>query len=122
MKIIIFIPVWKRPQLTAKCIKALSELRTPYTDLKIFATLSREDPAYYTNRLTMKLAKIPFGLAENYPVGYKKAAALKQAIEYYKDYDYAMEFGSDNFTVPGLFKLYEPIMSEGIKFFGLDNM
>ena len=121
MKIIVFFPIWKRPEIVYKCVQALCKLKPKGIELMPFSLLSEEDQFYSENRHTLEKFDIPFGHGENFPVGFKKNETLCQAIKYYKDYDYTMEIGSDDFINPKLFDLYNTLMSEEIKFFGLNN-
>ena len=113
-------PVWKRPELTKKCIEALLKLKPKGVELKIFLILSIEDPDFlkhYNNQYGISYVVCP-----NKPLGCKKTFGLVNAILEYRDYDYIMELGSDDFINPALFELYGLLMSEEVAFFGLNNL
>ncbi len=122
MKIIILIPIWKRPELTKKCIEALLKLKPKGIELKVFCMLSPDDPGLLENLSIMKKHNIYFMAAPNKPLGCKKTFGLVNAIGLDKDYDYIMELGSDDFINPKLFDLYGLLISEGVAFFGLNNL
>lgn len=121
MKIIILIPVWKRPELTKKCIEALLKLKPKGIELNLFLILSIEDPDFMENVDIVVLTKGRLTVCPNKPLGVKKTFGLVNAIKTYPDYDYIMELGSDDFLNPKLFELYKPFMSNGVKFFGMNN-
>jgi len=127
MKIIILIPIWRRPELTRKCIQALRKLKPKGVELLPVMIISNTDPDYSMNCDTCWIYKCSFSLVANKPLGFKKYIGLKDAVDKYFDYDYIMELGSDDFINPKLFDLYDPdlydpFMSEGVKFFGLNNL
>ena len=122
MKILILIPVWKRPELTRKCIQALLKLKPKGIDLKIFCILSMDDPDFTANLETVKTNRVAFMAATNKPLGVKKTFGLAGAISANRDYDYIMELGSDDFINPKLFELYKFPIANRVQFFGLNNV
>jgi len=122
MKIIVLIPIWKRPELTRKCIQALRKLKPKGVELQICCILSLNDPDILKNFETMHINPVAYMIAPNKPLGVKKTKGLEAAINFVPDYDYIMELGSDDFINPKLFDLYDPFMSERVKFFGLNNL
>ncbi|HDY90147.1 MAG TPA: hypothetical protein ENH82_18765 [bacterium] len=120
MKIIILIPVWKRPELTKKCIEALCKLKPAGIELKLFLILSMDDPEFLKHHINQY--GIDYVICPNKPLGVKKTFGLANAIRQYPDYDYIMELGSDDFINPKLFELYFSYIRAEIPFFGLNNL
>lgn len=59
---------------------------------------------------------IEYLVYENDPVGMKKNAGLAEVMK--KDFDYLIELGSDDLLLNELLDVYEPVMRQGIDFFG----
>ena len=122
MKIIVLIPIWKRPELTRKCIEALCKLKPKGIELNVFCVLSYSDPAFLKQFNTVNDFKIFHTITGNKPLGLKKAFGLAEVMRFYPDYDYIMELGSDDFINPKLFELYFSYIRAEIPFFGLNNL
>ncbi len=121
MKIIILMPVWKRPKLTKKCIEALLKLKPKGIELRIHGVLSMDDSCYLDNFETFNDPRVSFSNANNKLLGVKKTFGLFEAIRLNEDYEYLMEVGSDDFLHPKIFELYEPFIKGRAKFFGMNN-
>ena len=114
-------PVWKRPELTKKCIEALLKLKPKGIELWIHGVLSMDDPCYLDNFEIFNDPRVSFSNANNKPLGVKKTFGLFEAIRLNEDYEYLMEVGSDDFLHPKIFELYKPFIKGRAKFFGMNN-
>ncbi len=115
MKILIYTPIWQRPEIVREYVRSLERL----PEHELLVVVSPEDPhideifeylpedTYYTH-------------CKNKPFGAKKNAGLE--IARVLEWDYLMELNSDSIVNPALFELYEPYMSRKVPFFGLNNL
>ena len=103
-----------------KCIEVLYKLEPKGIELNFFLILSIEDPDF--SKHLDNQYECYYSVCPNKPLGVKKTFGLANAIKYYPDYDYIMELGSDDFINPKLFDLYKPLMNNGFKFFGMNNL
>jgi len=121
MKIIVLMPIWKRPEVTKKCIEALLKLKPKGIELRVFCIFSAEDPDIFGNQDIIGRYLTGYSFAPNRPLGVKKTIGLTEAIRCYPDYEYILEVGSDDFLHPKIFELYEPFIKGRAKFFGMNN-
>jgi hypothetical protein len=90
MKLLFFIPVWKRPKITEICFMGISRLRgLGIHEIEALAIISEDE---------MKPLCEKYGIEwcfyKNQPLGEKKNYGLSQALK--KDFDYLIEVGSDD--------------------------
>ncbi len=102
MKILAYMAIWKRPEITEKCIKGLKDL-----GLEVFAVVSED----WAEDLCKKY-KAGFVRAENNPLGKKLNTGLAALMGL--KFDYLMTIGSDNFINPALFEAYKYYMNKGV--------
>jgi len=117
MKIMILMPVYKRPDILKTVIFYLKRLKTKH-ELFIVPILSREDK-YFTENLRTVL-DFHYITHPNQPLGTKKNAGMRYALRF--KWDYFMDLGSDNIINPSLFDVYELYLKERFRFFGLLNL
>lgn len=90
MKLLFFIPVWKRPAITEICFMGIARLRElGIHEINALAVISEEE----MKPLCEKYG-IEYCFYKNYPLGEKKNFGITQALK--KDFDYLVEIGSDD--------------------------
>lgn len=109
MKILFFLAVWKRPEITEQCFMGLQRLMRH--GVSSLAVISETEMI----PLCQKYG-IYFCFHGNEPVGMKKNFGLTQALK--RDWDYLIELGSDDVIQDGLIDAYMPSMKEGKDFIG----
>jgi hypothetical protein len=116
MKILILVPIWKRPEITKIWVEGMKYFLTP--NISVLAILSNEDPNYNDN---IEIIKDEFNYCfyDNNPLGKKLNAGIEYALDNF-EFDYLMNLGSDDIIHPGIWSLYDQYFKVGNKFFGLD--
>lgn len=100
MKLLFFIPVWKRPEITEICFMGINRLRESF-DVDALAVLSEEDMRPLCEKYNIRHC-----MYKNFPLGEKKNYGLTQALDL--EWDYLIEIGSDDLVKDSLLKSYEP--------------
>lgn len=88
MKILLFTPVWKRPEITEICFMGVNRLRK-IGDVDMLAVLSEDEMIPLCEKYNIK-----YVMHENQPLGRKKNYGLRRSLEY--QWDYLVEIGSDD--------------------------
>jgi len=99
-KILILIPVWKRPLITEICFQGLDRLREHRDNVDVLVVISEVE---YESRC--KRHDIPYTFFDNQPLGAKKNHGLKIALE--QDWDYLVELNSDDVIKNDLLDIYD---------------
>jgi hypothetical protein len=99
-RILILIPVWKRPEITELCFSGLDRLRKHRPDLTVLTIISEED---YEARC--KAHNIAYTFFENSPLGRKKNHGLNEALKL--EWDYLIEINSDDLIKNELLDIYD---------------
>ena len=115
MKILIYTPIWQRPEIVREWVRSLERL--PKHELLV--VMSPEDPYYQENYYALPSYAYVVE-CENNPLGRKKNTGL-EGVRQLK-WDYMMELNSDSIVNPGIFDLYKPYMGKKTPFFGLNNL
>jgi hypothetical protein len=103
-KFLIYLAVWKRPEITEICFMGISRLKRLFP-VQAFAVLSPEDP-YFTELVGLcNRYDIEYCTHQNQPLGAKKNHGLKQLQE--KEFDYLVEIGSDDLLKNEYFNLFD---------------
>ena len=90
IKILVFLAVWKRPEITEICFMGLKRLqKVPGFQVKLFAVISEESMIPLCEKYG-----VDWCITKNSPLGAKKNYGLSQAMR--KDFDYMLEIGSDD--------------------------
>jgi hypothetical protein len=122
-KIVIIIPVYKRPEVTAICFKWLhyfiTEVKT--WDVRPLIILSPEDKYLENNKDECECYGFKYVYFHNQPVGNKLNAGINYALQKYK-FDYIMNMGSDNIIHPSVELLYRSHINKTCLFFGINNL
>ena len=101
-KILILIPVWKRPEITEICFSGLDRIRKHRANIEILAVISENE---YKARCDTH--EIEYTFFENQPLGAKKNHGLKVALD--KDWDYLIELNSDDLIKNELLDIYDTL-------------
>lgn len=100
MKLLIFLAVWKRPEITEICFMGISRLRkNSRFPIEAFAVISEESMIPLCRKYQIK-----YTFYKNEPLGEKKNAGLTKAMEL--EWDYLIEIGSDDLLKDELIELY----------------
>lgn len=117
-KILMMIPLWKRPEIVRLFIYKMLATMPDYFELIPFFILSPEDPHYKVlKKLTSGFKTFEY---KNDPLGEKKNAGLFNALQL--DWDYYIDMGSDNVWSCHLWELYRKPIEIGYLYFGVLNM
>lgn len=121
LKVLILVPCWGRPEILKLCLTNLAWFEKQVSwQVETLLVLSPEDE--HINEL-LKIAnafKVQICFYKNYPVGTKMNAAIRYANQF--DFDYLMNFGSDDIIHPRIEKLYAAYLQNGEMFFGINNL
>lgn len=98
MKIMLFTPVWKRPEITEICFMGVNRLRT-VGDVDMLAVISEDEMIPLCEKYNIK-----YVMHENQPLGRKKNYGLKRSLDY--EWDYLVEIGSDDVLKNEFLALY----------------
>jgi len=112
INIITFTPVWQRPEIFKICLAGIKRLVNhdkKRFNIRPFFMVSESWAAAELIKL-----KYDFVYVTNDPLGAKKNAGIKYALENYQ-FDYIMEIGSDDLLTSGYLDLIEPLLLEGIQ-------
>ena len=119
--IIILIPVFGRVEIFKLCMKSIQNLMI-VSKYKFYPVIiiSNNDPLHLKIRSICEDLGFTFIYWTNKPIGAKLNAVISDVYRNI-EFDYLMNFGSDNLINPELFQLYEPYINENNKFFGINN-
>ena len=106
-KILILIPIWKRPEITEICFEGLSRLRSHRDNLEVLVVISEDEEISRCKRYD-----IPYTFFKNQPLGAKKNHGLKIALE--QDWDYLIELNSDDVIKNELLDIYDTLSDDYI--------
>lgn len=106
MKLLIFLAVWKRPEITELCFIGISRLRkNSRLPIETMAVISEESMIPLCEKYN-----INWTFHENNPLGKKKNHGLNEAMKL--EWDYLLEIGSDDLVKDELIELYIPFMGK----------
>lgn len=104
MRLLVFLAVWKRPEITELCFMGISRLRkNSRLPIETMAVISEESMIPLCEKYN-----INWTFHENTPLGKKKNHGLNEAMKL--DWDYLLEIGSDDLVKDELIELYIPYM------------
>ena len=121
-KVLIFIPLWKRSKLfetIAASLRTQTDRLSRYT-VQVLCCISPEDPE--ADKLKLICDRHSFDVIQhsNEFLGAKMNAGMSESLRY--DYDYLMNFGSDDLIHRKLFDIYTPYVSINLPFFGIRSL
>lgn len=123
MKILTLIPIYKRPEITSICLANLHRFAAavPEWNLRVVCILSPEDEHLNQNERTVRRYGFKAIYYKNLPVADKLNAGIRYVHAHY-DFDYLMNFGSDDLIHPDIAKLYRSYFDNGVRFFGINSL
>lgn len=106
MKLLVFLAVWKRPEITEICFVGINRLiRNSQIPIQAFAVISEESMIGLCEKYNIK-----WTFYKNEPVGEKKNHGLNEAMKL--EWDYLLEIGSDDLVKDELVQLYAPFFGK----------
>lgn len=117
MRILLLIPVWKRPEILQIFLYHLRGTMPDYCEVMPLFILSPEDPD--RQKIEYLIGRAPRCYADNQPLGAKMNAGLTHARQY--EWNYLMNIGSDNVFTYRLWDLYESYFLDRRPFFGIND-
>ncbi|MGR3220866.1 MAG: hypothetical protein ACUZ8H_13770 [Candidatus Anammoxibacter sp.] len=117
-KILIYLAVWKRPEITEICFKGIQRLKQYNPHLYRINTVAVVSEGW-AKKLCDKYG-IKWVYAENDPLGAKLNTGMDYVME--QDFDYLMTLGSDDLIDNKLLEIYRPYMDKGTEIFGTDKV
>lgn len=115
MKILIFLAVWRRPEITEICFMGIDRLRkSGLLQIDTMAVISEKSMIPICKKY-----KIDFVMHKNEPLGEKKNTGLNYAM--LKSWDYLLEIGSDDILKTEILECYEPFFKREVEFFGIKD-
>lgn len=117
MKILMLIPVWKRPEILRLFLWRMQAVIPDYAELMPLFILSPEDP--HLQVIEKFIDDYACVYYPNEYLGDKLNAGMLAAMDY--QWDYLMGMGSDNIYTPLMWNLYEDYFETGERYFGLNS-
>ena len=106
MRLLVFLAVWKRPEITKICFVGINRLiKNSRLPIEAFAVISEESMIPLCKKYN-----INYTFYKNEPVGEKKNHGLNEAMKL--KWDYLLEIGSDDLVKDELIDLYEPFLGK----------
>lgn len=114
-KLLIFLAVWKRPEITEICFMGINRLRkSGLFPIDAFAVISEESMIPLCEKY-----KVEYCFYKNEPLGEKKNYGLAQACK--KEFDYLVEIGSDDLLKDEWLTAFKPYFEKGKELITLSN-
>ena len=114
-KVLVLIPLWRRPEITEICFLGLERLKThPSYSIQVLCIVSEPDMIPLCEKYGHMWVE-----AENHPLGRKKNVGLKHAENL--DFDFLMELGSDDLVLNELLDDYLHLIPDH-DFFGISDI
>lgn len=110
VKLLIFLAVWRRPDITEICFMGINRLRSTW-NIEAFAVISEESMIPLCEKYGVKWC-----MHENEPLGKKKNYGISQAMNL--NFDFMMEIGSDDLILDELLNQYTKFFPK-YDFFGI---
>lgn len=114
-KILIYLALWKRPQITELCFKGINRLRLhPDFDIQVLAVASEQEMIPLCEKYGVHVVT-----HTNLPLGLKKNFGLQAAKSF--DFEYILEIGSDTIVLNELLDRYKQEFIGFQDFFGIGD-
>lgn len=122
MKILILIPCWKRPEVVNIVFNNLSIFKMSVKwEIQVLAILCPNDPCLKELEELCDKYEVYKCYFKNQPIGMKLNAGINFAMEYF-DFDYLMNFGSDDLIHPRIARLYGAAFKDLTPVFGINSL
>lgn len=106
MRLLVFLAVWKRPEITEICFMGIDRLRkNSRFPIEALAVISEESMIQLCEKYNIR-----WTFYKNDPVGEKKNHGLNEAMKF--EWDYLLEIGSDDLVKDELLELYAPFFGK----------
>ncbi|MBL4654124.1 MAG: hypothetical protein JKY53_14865 [Flavobacteriales bacterium] len=116
MKILVYIAIWKRPEVTRICFEGVKRLiKNSNHQINCYCVVSEDWAEVMCEEFGFEYKRV-----KNEPLGHKMNRGLYGAMKY--KWDYIMTLGSDDLISDELLKIYEPYMNKGIGLIGIDKV
>lgn len=115
MKILFYTQLWKRPELTELVFRQIRTIKKKGYEIVVFAVISEEEMIPLCEKYGVE-----YVMTENLPLGRKHNTGLEAALKL--DWEYCLNFGSDDLVSSKLFDIYDPYFQSGEDFFGLNDV
>jgi hypothetical protein len=115
MKLLAYTQLWRRPELTKLAFQSINEIQVEGVEIIPFAVISEESMKPICEEYGVQYCHI-----DNLPLGRKHNYGLEESLKL--DWDYCLNFGSDDLVSPKLIEFYKPYFEEGLDFFGLNDV
>lgn len=113
MNALIYLAVWRRPEITKICFMGINRLRKRFP-LDALAVISEESMIPLCEEFGIR-----WTFHENDPLGAKKNHGLNEAMKL--DWDYLIEIGSDDLLKDEIFELYQKQFGKH-EYFGVKSL
>jgi hypothetical protein len=115
IKLLFFLAVWKRPEITEICFMGLNRLKkSGKFEVQFLAVISEESMIPLCEKYGVEWV-----MHENLPLGRKKNFGLREALK--RDFDYLVELGSDDLIKDELLELYRPHFEKRVSMIGMTS-
>lgn len=114
MRLLFFLAVWKRPEITEICFMGLNRLKQTGFEMEFLAVISEESMIPLCEKYGVK-----YCMHGNGVLGKKKNFGLAQALK--MDWDYIIELGSDDLIKNELIHAYAQFFGEK-EYLGIDSL
>lgn len=122
MKILILIPVYKRPEVLEICLENLKRfIKAVKWRIEVVLLLSPEDHYLAENEKLVRKYGHTAIYFKNLPVSDKINAGIEWVMKH-KKFEYLMNFGSDDLIHPQIEQLYKPYFDSKYRFFGINTL
>lgn len=118
IKILTYIPTWKRPKITRLCYTGLKRAYKAAPDWLEFRTLivaSNDQDAALAQEFGFDVFRY-----ENKPLGRKFNAGIQHAMKW--DWDYLFQLNSDDLLSTDFWALFAPYIEKRLHYFGVDRV
>lgn len=122
MRILTLIPMWKRPDVVRVMLINLTETRKKIRhSMFVLAIICPHDPDKKELETLCREHGVNICYFQNIPLGRKMNAGINYAINNF-EFDYLMNFGSDDLIHPTIFDLYKPYFEQKTLVFGINSL
>jgi hypothetical protein len=122
--IVVLLPLWGRPEIFKICAKKLQrwiDAKPPDYSVTVLCVLSNEDTAAGELHNIILGTDFMMCVYKNNPLGEKMNAAIRLILQAFVDFDYIMNFGSDDVILPESWRFIQEAVRKNYGFFGTNG-
>jgi len=122
--IVVLLPLWGRPEIFEICAKKLQEwidVKPHDYSVTVLCVLSNEDTAAGELHNIILGTDFMMCVYKNNPLGEKMNAAIRLILNAFVDFDYIMNFGSDDVILPDSWRFVQEAVRKNYVFFGTNG-